>query len=57
MKVKMNGKIVTQEQIGTGIFSLWLQAEEIAGEARPRAVCIPVLPRRQPPAASSHQPV
>ena len=35
MKVKMNGKIVTQEQIGTGIFSLWLQAEEIAGEARP----------------------
>ena len=35
MKVKMNGKIVTQEQIGTGIFSLWLLAEEIAGEARP----------------------
>ena len=33
--MKMNGKIVTQEQIGTGIFSLWLQAEEIAGEARP----------------------
>ena len=31
-QVKMNGKIVTQEQIGTGIFSLWLQAEEIAGK-------------------------
>ena len=32
MKVKMNGKIVTQEQIGTGIFSLRLQARGDRGE-------------------------
>ena len=35
MKVKMSCRIVSQEQIGTGIYSLWLQADDIAGNAHP----------------------
>ena len=34
-KVKENCKIVSQEQIGTGIFSMWLQTETIAANAKP----------------------
>ncbi|MDD2959237.1 MAG: dihydroorotate dehydrogenase electron transfer subunit [Lachnospiraceae bacterium] len=34
-KFKETAKIVSQEKIGTGIFSMWLQTEQIAGTARP----------------------
>lgn len=34
-KVKETCTIVSQEQIGTGIFSMWLQTNEIAGQAVP----------------------
>lgn len=34
-KVKENCKIVSQEQIGTGIYSMWLQTETIAANANP----------------------
>lgn len=34
-KTMENCKIVSQEQIGTGIYSMWLQTEQIAGKAVP----------------------
>ena len=34
-KFKECAKVVSQERIGTGIFSLWLQTEQVAGEAKP----------------------
>lgn len=34
-KTKESLKIVSQEKIGTGIFSLWLQADHMAANARP----------------------
>ncbi|MDD3797504.1 MAG: dihydroorotate dehydrogenase electron transfer subunit [Lachnospiraceae bacterium] len=34
-KFKETAKIVSQEKIGTGIFSMWLQTEQIAGTAGP----------------------
>ena len=34
-KVKMTSTIISQEKIGTGIYSLWLAAEEIASSAVP----------------------
>ena len=33
-KFKECAKVVSQERIGTGIFSLWLQTEQVAGEAK-----------------------
>ena len=34
-KTKESLKIVSQEEIGTGIFSMWLQADRMAEAARP----------------------
>lgn len=34
-KTKESLKIVSQEEIGTGIFSMWLQADRMAETARP----------------------
>ena len=34
-KFKECAKVVSQEKIGTGIFSMWLQTEQVAGEAKP----------------------
>ena len=39
-KTKESLKIVSQEEIGTGIFSMWLQADRMAETARPGQFCI-----------------
>ena len=34
-KYRETAKVISQEQIGTGIFSMWIQTERIAEAARP----------------------
>ena len=49
-KVKMTAKVVSQQALTDDIFSMWIQADEIAGAAVPgqfiqrmRESCFPVL--------------
>ena len=44
MKSKRICKIISQEQIGTGIFSMWLESGGDRGGGLPGAVCISVQP-------------
>ena len=52
-KFKECAKVVSQERIGTGIFSLWLQTEQVAGEAG--TVYQSLLSGWQPSAPETHQ--
>ena len=54
-KFKECAKVVSQERIGTGIFSLWLQTEQVAGEAKPGQFVNLLLSGWQPSAPETHQ--
>ena len=52
-KTKESLKIVSQEEIGTGIFSMWLQADRMAEAARPGQFLSLIRKRwKQTPSAS-----
>ncbi len=54
-KTKESLKIVSQEEIGTGIFSMWLQADRMAEAARPGQFLSSVHKERKQTASASDQ--
>lgn len=53
--LKECAKVVSQERIGTGIFSLWLQTEQVAGEAKPGQFINLYCQDGSPSAPETHQ--
>ena len=44
---KMTAAVVSQEALAADIYSMWMEAEEIAKEAKPGQLYFGVLPRRR----------